>query len=412
MNQKATINLEHTCSTLQALATLNRIDGVVAVLHANRSCSFCMQIGSFSCAKAGFPVLVSTEIEAKDLIFGAEKKLKKTILDVFERVCPQAIVVLNTCTAQINNEDIEGCLSALRKQIPCVLSFCNTGCNILGSQSAGNDFAWQALLKQITPTDKKIKAIGLLGRSGMDTGSLSGIEAILDNSGIGYFSFPQKTFQETHKITLVKDIFVLSPVPYFSCKTLKDRFGVNCHYGEVPAGIEATTKFLLLLAEHTKSKKLIDVVKKEKAKILPKAGLLKSKLRAKRPNVLCAYGPGNEFSIAKILAEFGANVFLLTQLDNEFAKKEKMILNDRYGVNVLDDSPADIQQIIEENKINAVFTEIQFPRKLISNRPIFYNMFYSGEYGYGFAINFVENFLRCINNKAYYQWGKINERYR
>lgn len=383
----------------------------MVVLHSTKSCSYCMQIGSFSCNSKGFPMVISTQLESKDFIFGSASKLERTIIQSFQKFQPKAIVVLNTCSTQLNNDDVKGALKRAEVKISCGLSYCDTGCNIAFGMSKGNDLAWQALVKQFKTGKEKSKAVGIIGRSGMDTDSLAAIEMVFDKAGVDFISFPAKTFQQMENISSLENAFILSPVAFSTARTFQDQLDIKCHYSEIPAGIGATSRFFLRAADVIRCPELINIARQEEKRVLAKVKLLKIKMHKRKPNVLCLYGPGNEFSIAKILSEFGANVFFISNLKNEYAEKEMFNLTQNYKVNVLDEQPEEIEQVIKENKINAVFTEIQFNRKGYLGVPIFYSMFYSGEYGYDYAVDFVENFLSVLENKTYSYWQKLQLRY-
>jgi len=70
------------------------------------------------------------------------------------------------------------------------------------------------------------------------------------------------------------------------------------------------------VAELTSSQKLKDVVTREETRVLPRFEKLKKSFIRKRQKYLLVTGPSNEISIAKILAEFGAEVLVVPSMRN------------------------------------------------------------------------------------------------
>jgi len=71
-------NYEHCCSTIQALASLGKIEGVIPLLHGPQPCSYQNQVGSMSCRPSQL-LTAGTLVNKSDVIFGGEQGLKMQI---------------------------------------------------------------------------------------------------------------------------------------------------------------------------------------------------------------------------------------------------------------------------------------------------------------------------------------------
>ena len=95
---------EHCCSTIQALASLGKIEGVIPLLHGPQPCSYQNQVGSMSCRPAQL-VTAGTLVNKSDVIFGGEEGLKQQVKNLYEKYHPRVIVIINTCIPQLIGED-------------------------------------------------------------------------------------------------------------------------------------------------------------------------------------------------------------------------------------------------------------------------------------------------------------------
>jgi len=400
---------EHACSTLQALVSLARVEGVIPILYASQSCVYPLQVATMSCRSSRLLTLAS-KMNKEEIIFGGEDSLKNQILNTYREYRPRVIVVINTCISQLIGENVSGMLNQMQQEInDCKLTFCNTGFNLPQGMSAGNDFAWASLIEVIdAPGHLEEGSIGLVGRSSSDAEKIVSLEIFLKEAGIPFFSFPASHFEEMSRISYAETLCPVSVVPYLTCVKANARFGSATQYFEIPAGIEGTGSFLKKIALLVESKRLLSLIAKKEKEILPLWRKLKKEYARLMPNILFFFGSGNEFSLAKILAELGAHVHVMTGINNEFSIREKEILKQKYKVTFMDTCPSTLGDMIEELKPDAVFTDMHTQSEAASKHiPVFYNMLYAGEYGYDYALDFARNFLYFLKNPVYKKWEKI-----
>ena len=157
---------EHCCSTIQALASLGKIEGVIPLLHGPQPCSYQNQVGSMSCRPAQL-VTAGTLVNKSDVIFGGEVGLKQQVKNLYEKYHPKVIVIINTCIPQLIGEDIDGVIMELKSEIPELkVSTCLSGFNYPRSMPLGSDAAWVAVLDTFEKQEKVPGSIGIVGRTG------------------------------------------------------------------------------------------------------------------------------------------------------------------------------------------------------------------------------------------------------
>ncbi|BDA71414.1 hypothetical protein RIVM261_003110 [Rivularia sp. IAM M-261] len=73
--------------------------------------------GSLSSGPTLYKMGFTTDLSENDVIFGAEKKLYKAILDIHSRYNPAAIFVYSTCVTALIGEDMDAVCQAAAKKI-------------------------------------------------------------------------------------------------------------------------------------------------------------------------------------------------------------------------------------------------------------------------------------------------------
>ena len=123
-------------------------------------------------------------------------------------------------------------------------------------------------------------------------------------------------------------------------------------------------------------------------------------------------GPANEVSIGKIMAEFGAEVFIVPAMKNLFYKQEKEIMQERYGVTFIEQEFDLLEDLIDEIKPTAISCEFQAQTETISQFiPTTINMMYLCEYGYDYAIDLGTNYFKLTRPPVYEKWQGLLARY-
>ena len=397
---------------MQAMASLGKIEGVIPILHAPQPCIYEIQIGTMCCRPSRL-LTMGTVIERGEIIFGGEDTLRKQIVNVYQRHRPRVIVVLNTCVPQLIGEDIKGIIADLKDELTgCRVTYCDTGFKHPVAMATGNDVCWAAIV-DVLETQKRVEnSIGLLGRSGTDAGAFSSLTTFLRQADIPFFTFPASHIDTMEKITRAHFIHPIQVVPYLTSEKLAEKSGALVSYSEIPSGVGGTSGFLRSIADQLKSQRLHDLVDRKEKEITPEWEAIKAVFSRKPVRILHSGGPASEFSMGKILAELGAEVFMVPTMKNPFARKERELLTARYQVSFIDDPFDTLSDLMETYQPDVVFTEFQGQIEVTPRfKPAFINMMYLAEYGYDFALDFGRNFHRSMESPVYKHWEELIKKY-
>lgn len=405
---------EHCCSSCIALANLGKIEGVIPILHGPQACTFGNQIGSMFCRPSRL-LTIGTTLKKHEVIFGGEDVLKQQILNVYEQYRPKIIVIISTCVPQLIGEDVKGIITELGEQMPELkMAYCETGFNHPNATPRGNDVSWKAIVDVLDPQEMVRNSVGLLGRAGQDADSLGVLTSLLKEAGLTTYAFPAGHIDEMAKIVRAEFLCPIQLVPFQTCNRLSERFGSKVEFIEIPAGVRGTSNFLRGVARLTGNKKLGEIVAREEAGAIPRLHAIQAQFAREQVRVLLVSGPSNEMSIGKILAEFGAEVIIVPAMRNEFARREKEILKERYGerLTLHEDDFDTVGQLADRYAPDVVFADFQgrveLTRRLI---PVLINENYLNEYGYSYALDFGEHFFEILKRPVFKEWQEMMARY-
>jgi len=403
---------EHCCSTLQALASLGKIEGVIPLLHGPQPCLFTNQGGSMSCRPAHL-VTAGTLINKSDIIFGGEESLKRQLINIHKKYNPKIIVIINTCVPQLIGEDVEGVIQELREEIPeLTVSACQTGFNYPRSMPLGSDASWVALVDCFKECEKVSGSVGIIGRTGQDAGNLAAVEVLLKKAGLETFVFPAPHIDEMAKIVCAERLYPVHITNQLTCRRIKEKFGTDYHYIETPAGVRGTSSFFRGVADLEKNQKLHDLVDQEEKRVGQELDSIKRQFAKKKVRMLLVTGPANEVSIGKIFAEFGASVFIVPSMKNAFYKQEKKIMQERYGARFIEEDFDSLEDVIDEIRPTVVSAEFQAQVETMKRfLPTIINMLYLTEYGYDYALDLGANFFHNLKEPVYRKWQHLMAQY-
>ncbi len=403
---------EHCCSTVQALASLGKIQGVIPLLHGPQPCLYQNQVASMTCRPAQL-ITAGTLINKSNVIFGGEENLKQQVRNVYAKYKPRVIVIINTCVPQLIGEDVEGVITELAEELPeLTVATCKTGFNYPRSMPVGSDAAWAALIDGFQEKEKVPGSIGIVGRAGQDAGNMASVDILLKKAGFTTFLFPAPHINELEKIVCAQTIYPIHITPHLTCKRLKERFGTESHYVEIPVGMEGTSNFFRAVADRERNQRLHDLVDQEEKRVRPEFERIKATFAGKGVRMLLITGPANEVSIGKIMAEFGAEVFVVPCMRTKFYQQEKRIMQERYGVTFVEEDFDTLDDLLDRIKPTVVSAEFQAQVETAKTFiPTIINMIYLCEYGYDYALDLGTNFFKTLKQPVYEKWQKLMARY-
>ncbi len=180
---------ERSCAYDGARVVLMPITDVAHLVHGPIACAGNSwdNRGARSSGSQLFRRGLTTDIMENDVIYGGEKKLKESILEIATRHDPKAIFVYATCVSSLIGDDVDKICQEAEKEltIPVIPVNCP---GFLGDKNIGNRIAGEVLFDRVIGTgegsDEKIPlAINLIGEYNI-AGDLWGVLPDLENLGI------------------------------------------------------------------------------------------------------------------------------------------------------------------------------------------------------------------------------------
>lgn len=410
-------NYEHGCSTTQALATLGKVEGVIPLMHGPQTCVYQNQVSTLYCRPANL-ITAGTLVSKSEVIFGGDESLKEQIRNVYAKHKPRVIVIINTCIPQLNGDDVEGVIFEMEDEIPGLrITTLNTGFNYTNALLRGSDASWVAILQALdkepkTESETDAGSIGLIGRSGQDADNMGAIDTLLRRAGLKTHLFPATHLDEMSQIRKAEHIYPLHLGSYETCKYLQHEFDREVEFIEIPSSVAGTSRFLRAVADRENCQALHDLVDQEEARVLPELKVLQEQFAKEKVRMLLVSGPANEMSMGKIVAELGAEVYVVPAMKDKFYKKERAIMEEHYGVNFIDEDFDELEDLINEIQPTVIANEFQAqPESSAHLIPSFCIFFYLADYGYDYALNFGRNFSNMTGPAVWQHWRDMNQRF-
>jgi nitrogenase molybdenum-cofactor synthesis protein NifE len=141
------------CAFDGAMIALVPITDVAHLVHGPIACAGNSwgSRGSLSSDATLYKMGFTTDLNENDVIFGGEKRLYKSILEVHQRYNPAAIFVYSTCVTALIGDDLDAiCHKAAEKIGTPVVPVNSPG--FIGSKNLGNRVGGEALLEYVVGT--------------------------------------------------------------------------------------------------------------------------------------------------------------------------------------------------------------------------------------------------------------------
>ncbi|TGE32523.1 nitrogenase iron-molybdenum cofactor biosynthesis protein NifE [Desulfosporosinus sp. Sb-LF] len=180
---------ERSCAYDGARVVLMPITDVAHLVHGPIACAGNSwdNRGARSSGSQLFRRGLTTDIMENDVIYGGEKKLKESILEIALRHNPKAIFVYATCVSSLIGDDVDKiCKEAeVELTIPVIAVNCP---GFLGDKNIGNRIAGEVLFDRVIgtaegPNEKIPLSINLIGEYNI-AGDIWGVIPDLKNLGI------------------------------------------------------------------------------------------------------------------------------------------------------------------------------------------------------------------------------------
>lgn len=302
------------------------IRGAVSVFHAPVGCS--SSALGYRELYRGIPTALgrpekyelrwlTTNLNEKDVVLGAGRKLEAAILEAERRYSPEAIFVLTSCTSGIIGEDIEGIVNEVQTRIKATIV--PVHCEGVRSRlvQTGYDAFWHGVLKYLVrkPEKKQKDLVNVASMLSYTWQDRLEIKRLLGKLGLRVNFVPE--FASVEDFKQLSEAAVTAPLcptytDYLS-RGLEQEYGVPYFMSPSPMGIAQTDEWLRQIAKYTGKEKEVEELIAEEHKIwVPKMAAIRKEFLALKENgskvtVLGALGQGRLLSQTPYFHELGLN---------------------------------------------------------------------------------------------------------
>ena len=271
---------------------------------------------------------LTTNLNEKDVVYGAGDKLKFAIEEAQRRYSPRAIFVLASCTSGIIGEDIEGVVSELQPRIKA--SIVPVHCEGVKSRlvQTGYDAFWHGVLKYLVKPPKKkqhdlVNIASMLSYTWQDRMEIT---RLLNKIGLRPNYIPE--FASVEQFEILSEAALTAPIcptytDYLS-RGLEQEYGVPYFLGPSPIGVGHTDEWLREIGRITGREKLVEkTIAEEHDEWLPKLEAIQKEFRSIKPDgelldVLGSLGQGRLLTQTPFFHELGvkATAAICQDFDN------------------------------------------------------------------------------------------------
>ncbi len=301
------------CNAQQAFCQLAMIKDVVVINHAPIGCA-----GEFSDFNFTYRVeqekrnlpedigrYFSTNIQEKDTVFGATKKLEETIHTAYERIHPRAIFITTSCASGIIGEDIESVADKASKELGIPVVTCS--CEGFRSKvwTTGFDAAYHTVLRGIVkPPTKKTNKINVVNFWGSHV-----FDEIFERFGYeAQYIMPFASIEELeHCSEAAATIHICPSLSTYMGAGLSQLYGVPEITAPPAYGIDGTDGWLRALGKVLGKEDIAEeLIKEGHEKYVPEIDKLKERFKGKRAYVTAGAAHGQ--ALIHLLRELGFDV--------------------------------------------------------------------------------------------------------
>lgn len=301
----------------------------------------------------------STDLAEKEVVFGGEKKLKSSLIELIEFYRPKAAFVYSTCIVGLIGDDVEAICKVVSRE---------TGIDVIpvdspgfkGTKKSGYQAACDAAFRLVGtgPTsDIKPYSINLLGEFNI-AGEAWMIREYFERIGIQVVSTITgdgrvDDLRRCHGAAL--NLVQCSGSMTHLAKRLKDEYGIPLKRVSF-FGFEDTAQAIYSAAEHFNDPELMkraqDLVRDEIAKYAPKLKAYKKQLKGKKA-ALYVGGAFKAFSLVLALRALGMKTVLAgTQTGSAEDYEQLREICDPGTVIVDDSNPLELAKFVIEKDVD------------------------------------------------------------
>jgi len=261
---------------------------------------------------------LTTNLNEKDVVYGAADKLKATIIEAQRRYAPKAIFILTSCTSGIIGEDIEGVVSEAQPLVEATLV--PVHCEGVRSKlmQTGYDAFWHGVLKYLVkkPEKKQTDLVNVASMLSYTWQDRLEITRLLGRLGLRPNFIPE--FATVEQFEQLSEAAVTAPLcptytDYLS-RGLEQEFGVPYFPYPSPMGIAHTDQWLREIGKFTgKEEQAEELIAEEHKVWLPRMEAVKEKFArlkgsdGEKVQILGALGQGRLLAQVPFFDELGVS---------------------------------------------------------------------------------------------------------
>jgi nitrogenase molybdenum-iron protein alpha chain len=271
---------------------------------------------------------LTTNLNERDVVYGASDKLKAAIHEAQNRYNPKAIFIMSSCTSGIIGEDIDGVVADTQPEVSATI----VPVHCEGTKSrlvqTGYDVFWHAVLKYLVKPAKK-KQLDLVNIASMLSYTWQDrmeITRLLGRVGLRANFIPE--FATIEQLEQLSEAAVTAPIcpsytEYLS-RGLEQEHGVPYFLYPAPVGVAHTDEWLRTIAKYTgKEKEVEALIAEEHGEWVPKLEIIQKEFKSLAPageklDVLGSLGQGRLLTQTPFFNEIGvkASAAIVQDFDN------------------------------------------------------------------------------------------------
>lgn len=300
---------------LYALRILTGIKESVTIIHGPRGCA---AAGLYHIATGSNTRWIVTNLDERDTIMGADRKLRKAVTVLHQRYHPKVIFIVGNPVVAINNDDIQSVVEELQEELELlIVPIYVTG---FSSQNAvsGYDTALHALLKYLSGNNhhaEKSAAVNLLSVAEHPLDRKEAVD-LLAGLGIELNVLPDNSTVDAFRSAPAAraSIPICPDAPEYLGNILQEKYGVPFIDAPRPVGIEGTGRWLKSIGTALDIQEAAGELHKRKAE---ETGRLLGDFSLRGTRVYISLSSANAFSLVTLVEELGGTVagVTVTHLD-------------------------------------------------------------------------------------------------
>ncbi len=309
----------------------------------------------------------TTDINELDVVYGAEKRLYKSIREILDKYNPPAIFVYQTCVTALIGDDIEAvCKAASAKFNKPIIPINAPG--FVGSKNLGNKLAGEALLEHVIGTQEPEFTtpydINIIGEYNL-AGELWQIKPLLDELGIrilacisGDAKYQEVAYSHRAKAAMM----VCSKAMINVARKMEERYGIPFFEGSfygISDMSESLRQIAKLLVQQGAPEELLSRTEKlifrEESQAWEAIQYYRKRLQGKK--VLLITGGVKSWSVVSALQEGGMEIVGTSVKKSTIEDKEKIKELMGEDAHMFDDMrPRDMYAMLKESRADIMLS--------------------------------------------------------